>query len=125
MDCAWDSAFLLPPDLRDWISEDDLAHFVIGAVERATHRDTGVCLVVAIARLDHDTIAAFRRESFAAVAESFLQILLLAKELNIAKVGVVSVDGTKIDANGRKRQAKRNGSCRSLLQSSYKNLRGL
>ena len=25
---------LLPPDLRDWGSEDDLVHFVIQAVER-------------------------------------------------------------------------------------------
>ena len=25
---------MLPPDLRDWIPEDDLAHFVIEAVER-------------------------------------------------------------------------------------------
>ena len=24
--------FLLPPDLRDWIPEDDLAHFVLEAV---------------------------------------------------------------------------------------------
>ena len=34
MDCGRDQAFLLPPDLRDWIPEDDLAHFVIEAVER-------------------------------------------------------------------------------------------
>jgi len=27
-------AFLLPPDLRDWIGDDDLAHFVIAAAER-------------------------------------------------------------------------------------------
>jgi transposase len=33
VDYARDGAFLLPPDLRDWISEDDLAHFVIEAVE--------------------------------------------------------------------------------------------
>ena len=26
--------FLLPPDLRDWVADDDLAHFVIAAVER-------------------------------------------------------------------------------------------
>lgn len=26
--------FLLPSDLRDWIPEDDLAHFIIEAVER-------------------------------------------------------------------------------------------
>ena len=31
---ALNQAFLLPPDLRDWIPEDDLAHFVIEAVER-------------------------------------------------------------------------------------------
>ena len=27
-------AFLLPPDLRDWIGEDDLVHFITAAVER-------------------------------------------------------------------------------------------
>ena len=26
--------FLLPPDMRDWLPEDDLAHFVVEAVER-------------------------------------------------------------------------------------------
>ena len=25
---------LLPPDLRDWVPEDDMVHFVIGAVEQ-------------------------------------------------------------------------------------------
>src|SRR5918996_2135414 len=34
VDCAREQAFLLPPDLRDWIPQDDLAHFVIEAVER-------------------------------------------------------------------------------------------
>ena len=29
-----DQRFLLPPGLRDWIPEDDLAHFVLEAVER-------------------------------------------------------------------------------------------
>ena len=40
--------FLLPPDLADWVPDDDLAHFVIAAVERApldafkiNHRGTG------------------------------------------------------------------------------------
>ena len=150
VDCARDQAFLLPPDLRDWIPEDDLAHFVIEAVERvemsafkvnhrgtgsaqyhprmmlalliycyangifssrrierATHRDIGVRFVAANAHPDHDTIATFRRENFAAVAESFLQVLLLAKELKLVKVGVVSVDGTKIDANGSKHRSVR------------------
>ena len=150
VDCERDQAFLLPPDLRDWIPEDDLAHFVIEAVERvemsafkvnhrgtgsaqyhprmmlalliycyangifssrrierATHRDIGVRFVAANVHPDHDTIATFRCENFAAVAESFLQVLLLAKELKLVKVGVVSVDGTKIDANGSKHRSVR------------------
>ena len=48
VDCDRDQAFLLPPDLRDWIPSDDLAHFVIEAVERVdldafkvNHRGTG------------------------------------------------------------------------------------
>ena len=150
IDCARDQAFLLPPDLRDWIPEDDLVHFVIEAVERvemgafkvnhfgtgsaqyhprmmlalliycyangifssrrierATHRDIGVRFVAANTHPDHDTIATFRRENLAAFGESFLQVLLLAKELRLVKVGVVSVDGTKIDANASKHRSVR------------------
>ncbi len=29
-----DQTFLLPPDLKDWLPADDLAHFVVPAVER-------------------------------------------------------------------------------------------
>jgi len=150
VDCDRAQAFLLPPDLRDWIPEDDLAHFVIEAVERvemsvfkvnhrgtgsaqyhprmmlalliysyangifssrrierSTHRDIGVRFVAANAHPDHDTIAAFRRENFAAVGESFLQVLLLAKELKLLKLGLVSVDGSKIKANASKHRSVR------------------
>ncbi len=36
-----------------------------------------------------------------------MQVLLLAKELKLVKLGVVSVDGTKIDANGSKHRSVR------------------
>jgi len=148
VDCARDQAFLLPPDLRDWIPEDDPAYFVIEAVgrvemgafkvnhrgtgsaqyhprmmlalliycyangifssqriERATHRDIGVRFVAANVHPDHDTIATFRRENLAASAESFLQVLLLAKELRLVKVGLVSVDGSKFEASASKHRS--------------------
>ena len=148
VDCDRDQAFLLPPDLRDWIPADDLAHFVIEAVERvdlgafkvnhrgtgsaqyhprmmlalliycyangifssrrierATHRDIGVRCVAANRHPDHDTIARFRRENFDAVSESFLQVLLLAKELKLLRVGLVSVDGSKFKANASKHRS--------------------
>ena len=148
VDCERDQPFLLPPDLRDWIPEDDLAHFVIAAVERvemrafkvnhrgsgsaqyhprmmlalmiycyangifasrrierATHRDIGVRFVAANSHPDHDTIATFRRENFAAVGEGFLQVLLLAKELKLLKVGLVSVDGSKFKASASRHRS--------------------
>ncbi len=142
--------FLLPPDLRDWLPEDDLAHFVVEAVdrvplnrfkvnvrgtgseqyhphtmlslliycyangmfssrriERASYRDIGVRYITANCHPDHDTICRFRRENLAAISESFVQVLLLARELKLLRVGTVSVDGTKIDANASKHRGVR------------------
>ena len=158
VDCERDQVFLLPPDLRDWIPEDDLAHFVIEAVERvemgafkvnqrgtgsaqyhprmmlalliycyangifssrrierATHRDIGVRFVAANSHPDHDTIATFRRDNMAAVSESFLQVLLLAKELKLVKLGVVSVDGSKFEATASKHRSVRYDRARELI----------
>lgn len=142
--------FLLPPSIKDWLPENDMAHFVLGAVERvsmssfkvnekgsgaaqyhprmmlallvycyangtfssrrieqATHRDIGVRYVAGDCHPDHDTICKFRRENAVAVKDCFLQVLLLAKELKLLKVGRVSVDGTKIKANASKRRSIR------------------
>ena len=74
-------------------------------IERATHRDIGVRFIAANLHPDHDTIARFRRENFAAVSESFLQILLLARELKLLRVGLVSVDGSKFKANASKHRS--------------------
>ena len=71
-------------------------------IERATHRDVAVRLIAADHRLDHDTIAAFRRENGQAFTEAFAQVLFLVGELGLFKLGMVSIDGTKIDANASK-----------------------
>ena len=148
----WDRTqpYLLPPDVREWVPEDDLAHFVVEAVERvglgafrvnergtgsaqyhprmmlalliycyangifgsrrierATYRDIGVRYLTANAHPDHDTICTFRRRNFEAVSEAFVQVLLMARELGLLKVGTVSVDGTKVEANASKIQSIR------------------
>jgi len=71
-------------------------------IEQATYRNVSVRFIAANTHPDHDTIAKFRRENAAAFQAAFAKILLLAKELNILKVGMVSIDGTKIDANASK-----------------------
>ncbi len=67
-------------------------------LERATHRTIGVRFVAADQHPDHDTIAAFRRENTKAFEAAFLQVLLMAGESGLLTLGVVSIDGTKIDA---------------------------
>lgn len=151
--------FLLPPDLCDWIPQDDLVHFVLEAVERvdmthfrvnargtgddqyhprmmlalliycyangifssrrverATYRDIGVRYLTADTHPDHDTICKFRHENLKAVSESFVQVLLLAKELKLLKVGLVSVDGTKLDASANKARSVRYDRARELSE---------
>ena len=134
--------FLLPPDLKDWLPEDDIAPFIVAAVERvrlgefrtnpqpggkpqyhprlmlallvysyangvfssrrierATYRDVGARFIAANTHPDHDTIAVFRRANKTAFEAAFLQVLLLARESGLLRLGTVSIDGTKIDAN--------------------------
>jgi transposase len=133
---------LLPYDLKEWIPEDDIVHFVIEAVksvplgvfssnengtgdeqyhphmmlalllycyshgifssrriERATWKDVAVRYICGNLHPDHDTVCSFRVGNEKAITEVFLQLLLLAKEMKVLKVGMVSIDGTKIKAN--------------------------
>lgn len=71
-------------------------------IERATYRDIAVRYLTADTHPDHDTIATFRRENFDLIASCFLEVLKLAQEMRLLKVGTVSVDGTKLKANASK-----------------------
>ena len=96
-------------------------------IERATYRDIGVRYVAANCHPDHDTICTFGRNNFDAVAEAFVQVLLLAKELKLLRVGTVSVDGTKVDANANKRNSiryDRAGELREQLRVEIEELLG-
>lgn len=154
-----DQPFLLPPDLKDWLPEDDIAHFIVAAVERvrlgsfrtnpqaggkpqyhprlmlalliysyasgvfssrrverATWRDIGARFIAANTHPDHDTIATFRRTNRAAFEAAFLQVLLLARETGLLKLGMVSIDGTKIDANASKIRSVRYDRAQALRE---------
>jgi transposase len=71
-------------------------------IERATYRDIAVRYLTADTHPDHDTICTFRRRNQKVFCEAFLHILKLAREMEVLKVGTVSIDGTHIDANASK-----------------------
>jgi transposase len=145
-----ETPMLLPVDLRQWVPEDDLVHFVIEAVEsmrlpamevnrrgtgseqypprmmlallvycyangvfssrrieRATYRDVAVRYLSGDTHPDHDTICAFRRQNAQGIKQALVEVLRLAKEMKLLKVGTVSVDGTHIRANASKHKSVR------------------
>ena len=50
----------------------------------------------------HNAIATFRQENLAAFTIAFHQVLILAMELDLLSLSMVSIDGSKIDANASK-----------------------
>jgi hypothetical protein len=65
---------------------------------------------------DHDTIAAFRRANRAAIEAAFLQVLLIAREAGLLRLGAVAIDGTKIDANASKIRSVRYDRAKELRE---------
>jgi hypothetical protein len=54
---------------------------------------------------DHDTIATFRRRFIGEIESLFVQVLALAREMGMLKMGTVGLDGTKIHANASRHSA--------------------
>src|SRR5829696_7345161 len=138
----------LPCDLRQWVPEHHIIHFIIDAVEQlptshfhinhqgtgseqyppammlalliysyatgrfgsraieaAPHSDVAVRYLCANTHPDHDSICTFRTANEPAFAAAFVSVLQLGQQLRLTRVGTVSVDGTKIQANASKHAA--------------------
>jgi transposase len=76
-------------------------------IEQQTYENVAVRLLCADTHPDHDSICKFRRENKELLAGCFHQVLELAAEARILKVGelTVSIDGTKLLANASKHSA--------------------
>jgi len=160
----------LPCDLREWVPDDHIVHFIIDAVEQiptahfkvndrgtgseqypptmmlalliycyatgrfgsrtieaATFSDVVVRYLCANLHPDHSSICEFRVINGPAFRAAFVSVLQLAQELHLSKVGAVSVDGTKIQANASKHAAvsyQRAGGMIEQLELEVKELLG-
>ena len=74
-------------------------------LERATYDSVAFRFIAANDHPDHDTIAAFRRRFLKDIEALFVQVLLLAREMGMLKLGVVALDGTKVHANASRHSA--------------------
>ena len=83
-------------------------------IERATYDSVAFRYLAAGSHPDHDTLATFRRRFLDELAGIFVQVLELAREMKLLKVGTVCLDGTKIHANASRHSALSHGHIEKL-----------
>ena len=64
-------------------------------LERASYDSVAFRFIAANDHPDHDTIATFRRRFLKQIEGLFVQVLLVAREMGVLKLGTVGLDGTK------------------------------
>lgn len=74
-------------------------------LERATYDSVAFRFIAANDHPDHDTIAAFRRRFLKQIEKLFVEVLLVAREAGVLKLGTVVLDGTKVHANASRHSA--------------------
>lgn len=83
-------------------------------IERATYDSVAFRFIAAGSHPDHDTLATFRRRFLEELAELFVQVLDIAREMRLLKLGTISLDGTKIHAHASKHRALSQGHIEQL-----------
>src|SRR3954454_24951126 len=74
-------------------------------LERATYDSVAFRFIASNGHPDHDTIAAFRRRFLQEIEGLFVQVLEVAREMGVLRMGTVALDGTKIPANASRHSA--------------------
>ncbi|MGP0003076.1 MAG: IS1182 family transposase [Acetobacteraceae bacterium] len=74
-------------------------------LERATYDSVAFRFIAGNEHPDHDTIATFRRRFLQQIQALFVEVLKLAREMGLLKMGTVALDGTKIHANASRHSA--------------------
>ena len=78
-------------------------------IERATFDSVAFRFIAAGSHPDHDTLATFRRRFLDELTGIFVQVLKLAQEMSLLKLGAISLDGTKVHANASRHNALSHG----------------
>src|SRR5580704_16445024 len=74
-------------------------------LERATYDSVAFRFIAGNEHPDHDTIASFRRRFLKQIEGLFVEVLKVAREMGVLKLGTVALDGTKIHANASRHSA--------------------
>jgi len=85
-------------------------------IEKATHESIPFRFLAGGWHPDHDTIANFRKTFLPEITDLFAQVLVVAHELGVLKLGNISIDGSKVHADASKSHAVSYGRLLQLEQ---------
>jgi transposase len=74
-------------------------------IEAATHDSIAFRYIAANAQPDHDSLCAFRKRFLKEIELLFVQVLGIARQMKLLKLGTIALDGTKIHANASRHSA--------------------
>jgi transposase len=85
-------------------------------IEKATYESIPFRFIAGGLHPDHDTIANFRKSFLDEIVNLFAQVLVIAREMGVLKLGNISLDGSKIHADASKSHAVSYGRLLQLEQ---------
>jgi len=74
-------------------------------IEQASHDSVAFRYIAANTHPDHDTLCAFRKRFLPEIERLFVEVLRIAKQMKLLKLGTIALDGTKIHANASRHSA--------------------
>jgi transposase len=74
-------------------------------IEAATHESVAFRYIAANEHPDHDSLCAFRKRFLREIEVLFVQVLCIARQMKLLKLGTIALDGTKVHANASRHSA--------------------
>ncbi len=94
-------------------------------IEAATYESIAFRYIAANEQPDHDSLCTFRKRFLKEIEALFVQVLCIARQMKLLKLGTISLDGTKIHANASRHSALSYGHAQKIeaqLQAEVKEL---
>ena len=74
-------------------------------IEAATHESIAFRYIAANEQPDHDSLCTFRKRFLNEIEPLFVEVLCIARQMKLFKLGTIALDGTKIHANASRHSA--------------------
>jgi transposase len=74
-------------------------------IEAATHDSIAFRYIAANEQPDHDSLCTFRKRFLEQIEALFVQVLVIARQMKLLKLGTIALDGTKVHANASRHSA--------------------